>query len=441
MLEVLSNRTYRHLFLAQAIALVGTGLATVALSLLAFDLAGAYAGVVLGTALAIKMLAYIGIAPVASALAERLPRRAVLVGLDLVRAAVALMMPFVSQIWQIYLLIFVLQAASAAFTPTFQATIPDVLPEESAYTKALLLSRLACDLENLVSPMLAALLLSVVSYHSLFGGTALGFLASAALVVSAMLPRAKMPPKRGIYERTTRGLRIYLATPRLRGLLALNLAIASGSAMVIVNTVVLVQSGFGLTQTATAIALASFGAGSMLVALALPKLLDRVPDRRAMLAGAGLIAVCLLVGFVLATRYAALLPLWFVMGLGYSLAQTPSGRLLRRSSGEADRPALFAAQFALSHACWLITYPLAGWLGAKFGLATSFVALGTVAAAAVLLSMRLWPSDDLVELSHRHDELVEGNPHLAGKADSADAAREHSHAYVIDDEHQRWPSR
>ena len=169
------------------------------------------------------------------------------------------MMPFVTQIWQIYLLIFVLQAASAAFTPTFQATIPDVLPEESAYTKALSLSRLAYDLENLVSPMLAAMLLSVVSYHSLFGGTALGFLASAALVVSAVLPRAKMPPKRGIYERTTRGLRIYLATPRLRGLLALNLAIASGSAMVVVNTVVLVQSGFGLTQTATAIALASFG--------------------------------------------------------------------------------------------------------------------------------------------------------------------------------------
>ena len=441
MLEVLSNRTYRHLFLAQAIALVGTGLATVALSLLAFDLAGANAGIVLGTALAIKMLAYIGIAPIASALAERLPRRAVLVGLDLARAAVALLLPFVTQIWQIYLLIFVLQAASAAFTPTFQATIPDILPDEKAYTKALSLSRLAYDLENLVSPMLAALLLSVVSYHSLFGGTALGFLASAAFVASAVLPRAKMPPERGIYERTTRGLRIYLATPRLRGLLALNLAIASGSAMVIVNTVVLVQSGFGLTQTATAIALASFGAGSMLVALVLPKLLDRVPDRRAMLAGAALISVCLLAGFVLATRYAVLLPLWFVMGLGYSLAQTPSGRLLRRSSGEADRPALFAAQFALSHACWLITYPLAGWLGAKFGLATSFVTLGAVAAAAVLLSMRLWPSDDPVELLHRHDGLVEGHPHLASDAGAAQAAREHSHAYVIDDEHQRWPSR
>ena len=38
MLEILKHRTYRHLFLAQVVALLGTGLATVALSLLAFDL-------------------------------------------------------------------------------------------------------------------------------------------------------------------------------------------------------------------------------------------------------------------------------------------------------------------------------------------------------------------------------------------------------------------
>lgn len=440
MLEVLANRTYRHLFLAQVLALLGTGLATVALGLLAFDLAGADAGAVLGTALAIKMLAYIGVAPVASALAERLPRRAVLVALDLVRAGIALMLPFVTQIWQVYVLIFVLQSASAAFTPTFQATIPDVLPDEEAYTKALSLSRLAYDLESLVSPMLAALLLGVMSYHSLFGGTVLGFIASAALVVSVVLPRAKIPPKRTIYERTTRGLRIYLATPRLRGLLALNLAIAAGSAMVIVNTVVLVQSDMAMTQTATATALACFGAGSMVMAFLLPKLLDRVPERRAMLVGAGVIAAGLLIGSAVALSYAVLLPLWFLMGLGYSLAQTPSGRLLRRSSQDMDRPALFAAQFALSHACWLITYPLAGWVGAKFGLEASFGALGLLALSAVVLSALLWPEEEPSELAHNHEDLPAGHPHLATGKIIAVGQRRHAHSYVIDDEHQRWPT-
>ena len=48
MVDVLKNRTYRHLFAAQVIALTGTGLLTVALGLLAFELAGERAGAVLG---------------------------------------------------------------------------------------------------------------------------------------------------------------------------------------------------------------------------------------------------------------------------------------------------------------------------------------------------------------------------------------------------------
>lgn len=147
MLSVLAHRTYRHLFLAQVIALVGTGLATVALGLLAYEIAGADAGAVLGTALAIKMVAYIGVAPVVGAYADRLPRKGLLVAMDLLRAGAALTLPFVDAVWQVYLLIFLLQSASAAFTPTFQATIPDILPDEEEYTRALSLSRLAYDLE------------------------------------------------------------------------------------------------------------------------------------------------------------------------------------------------------------------------------------------------------------------------------------------------------
>ena len=86
MLHVLANRTYRRLFGAQLLALVGTGLTTVALGLLAYDLAGDNAGTVLGTALALKMVAYVGVAPVAGGFAARLPRRALLVVLDLCRA-------------------------------------------------------------------------------------------------------------------------------------------------------------------------------------------------------------------------------------------------------------------------------------------------------------------------------------------------------------------
>ena len=163
MIEVLAVRTFRKLFSAQIVALLGTGLLTVALGLLAFDLAGAQAGAVLGTALTIKMLAYVFVAPVMAALVERLPKKPVLVAADLVRGGIALMLPAVDQAWQIYVLVFVLQSASATFTPAFQSLIPAVLPDERQYTRALSLSRLAYDLESLISPALAAALLSVLS--------------------------------------------------------------------------------------------------------------------------------------------------------------------------------------------------------------------------------------------------------------------------------------
>lgn len=438
MLRILGNRTYRHLFLAQVIALLGTGLATVALGLLAYELAGPDAGVVLGTALAVKMIAYVGVAPVAAAFAERLPRRRMLVVLDLVRAVVALSLPFVTEVWQVYVLIFVLQSASAAFTPTFQASIPDVLPDEADYTRALSLSRLAYDLESLVSPMLAAALLTVVSFHALFAGTVVGFLASAALVVSVLLPSPAPGEPRGIYDRTTRGLRIYLATPRLRGLLALSLAVSAGGSMVIVNTVVIVQAGYGLSQQDTALALAAFGGGSMLAALLLPRLLEAVADRTAMLCGGGLLAAGLALAALLAPGYGGLLVLWLLLGLAYSLTQTPSGRLLRRSSHPEDRPALFAAQFALSHACWLFSYPAAGWLGTRIGMAPTFAVMAAVAGAAALLAAWLWPRHDPDAIEHLHADLPPDHPHLADAVPAGSGLR-HTHSYVIDSHHPDWP--
>lgn len=435
MLSVLLNPTYRQLFMAQVLALLGTGLATVALGLLAYEMAGAEAGAVLGTALAIKMIAYVGVAPIAAAFANNFPRRTLLVALDLVRALTAALLPFVSEIWQIYALIFILQAASASFTPTFQATIPDILPDEKEYTKALSLSRLAYDLESVVSPMLAAALLVVISSHTLFAGTVIGFLASAALVLSTVLPTPKKAiQQEGFVGRTTKGARIYLSTPRLRGLLSVNLAAAAASAMVIVNTVVIVQSILRLDQRSTAFALAAFGGGSMLAALTLPKLLESTADRTVMLIGSAMLAAGLCAGAVL-TGYASLLLLWFWLGIGYSMAQTPSGRLLRRSSTAEDRPALFAAQFALSHACWLLTYPIAGWLGAKLGMEAAFVVLAAIAIAAILSALYFWPSQDFDVLEHGHPNLPSGHEHLSDAGEDG----VHAHTFVIDSYHPDWP--
>jgi hypothetical protein len=131
----------------------------------------------------------------------------------------------------------------------------------------------------------------------------------------------------------------------------------------------------------------------------------------------------------------ALIALWAVIGFGFSLTQTPIGRIINRSAREADRGAVFAAQFALSHACWLITYPLAGWIGAGAGLSVAAISLSIIGAAGLAAVVRLWPAEDQTLLPHSHPDLPPDHPHLS------EHGPHHAHAVVIDDLHRQWPRR
>lgn len=389
LLRPLRNRAYLHLFTAQVVALVGTGLLTVALGLLAFDIAGGDAGRVLANVLTIKILIYVLLSPVITALAAQWRAKPVLVAADLVRAGVALTLPFIGTEWQLYLAIGVLQAASATFTPTFQATIPRIVTEEEQYTRALSLSRLAYDLEQIASPVLAAALLAVLSYTNLFLGTVVGFVASALLVVTAVLPDAPPAPEQPtpFLERTQRGIRLMLRERPLRAVLWLNLAVAAPMAMVMVNTVVLVRAELGLDEAALAWTLAIFGLGSMVVAFVLPRVLETVPDRAVMLPGAVLGVVVLAVLAFLQPTYLLIAAVWLVLGAALSAMQTPIGRIIRAQAADRDLGYVFAAQFSLSHACYLIAYPVAGWLG----LQQATRALLALAAVGTVMAAVTWP--------------------------------------------------
>lgn len=451
----LRNASFRSLFSAQVIALVGTGLSTVALTLLAYDLVGGNAGAVLGIAMACKMVAYVVFAPIVGGLAHRVPRKFFLISMDIVRAGVVLVMPFVTEIWHIYVLIFVLNLFSAGFKPVFAATIPDIVPEEREYTRALSMSRLAYDLENLLSPLLAGLALLFMTYTGLFVANSVAFLVSAVLILGTALPPSGKVVRIGtIADEISFGLRAYLRTPRLRGLLALYMAVASASAMVIVNTVVYVREYLGRAESDVAIAMAAAGGGSMLAALTLPKILDRVPDRSVMLLGATVMALGLALIYS-GPNFTGVLAIWFVIGLGWSLVQTPAGRVVNRSASPADRSAYFSAQFALSHMCWLIFYLVAGQLGARIGIEfTSLLLAGGVLLFA-MLAAALWPHRDRSVLEHTHAPEVHEHEHTLGEHHAHDhdgsegpephahvhrhTPLRHAHTFVIDEHHAIWP--
>ncbi|MCH8541071.1 MAG: MFS transporter, partial [Opitutales bacterium] len=265
---------------------------------------------------------------------------------------------------------------------------------ERDYTKALSLSRLAYDLEAFLSPVLAAALLAFMSFHVLFFGTTLGFLASALLIITVALPTIRKKSEEiGFFSRVTFGSKIYLKTPRLRGLLGLCLTVATAGSMVIVNTVVYVREYLSGSDQDVAIMLAAYGIGSMIIALLLPTILDRLRDRSVMMTGA-IAAVVMMATASMLPGYATALIIWMGFGAATALILVPSGRLLVRSSQQEDRSALFAAHFALSHACWLITYPLAGWLGAILGLSTAFLAMAGLGIVGLVAALLTWPRND-----------------------------------------------
>jgi len=451
----LHNASFRKLFAAQVIALVGTGLSTVALILLAYDMVGGNAASVLGTALAFKMVAYVLFAPIVGGLAHRFHRKPFLIAMDMVRAGIILAIPFVTEVWQIYLLIFLLNLFSAGFKPVFSATIPDILPEERQYTRALSMSRLAYDLENLLSPALAGLALLFITYTGLFIANSVAFLISAALIVSTVLPSIQEVYRSGsVWDEISFGVRSYLNTPRLRGLLALYMGVASASAMIIVNTVIYIREYLGGSETDVVMALGAAGFGSMIAAISLPKVLDRIPDRPVMLLGAVIMAMGL--GLMsTGPSFSGVLPIWFLIGLGWSLVQTPAGRVVNRSSSPADRSAYFSAQFALSHACWLIFYLVAGQFGTHFGVETTALVLGVSILMFAALAATLWPRHDDAILMHTHSEKAHEHKHTHGPHHDHDHEGcegpephthphrhlpvRHAHRYVIDDHHAIWP--
>ncbi|MFF5712559.1 MFS transporter [Streptomyces sp. NPDC012756] len=414
-MRLFAVRDYRHLFGAQVIALFGTGLTTVALGLLAYDLAGPRAGMVLSTALTIKMVMYVVIAPLAAAYVDRLPRRTFLFLLDAVRGSVVLALPLVTEVWHIYVLIGLLQAASAAFTPTFQAVIPDIVTDEAAYTRALSASQVASAMESLLSPVLAAVALTFLSFDRLFLGTSAGFLVSALLVLSTRIPDARPSTHTRAWDKAAAGIRTFLRTPRLRGIMALNLVVASAGSIVVVNTVNHVRDELGGSQSDVAWMLSASGTGTLLAALVLPRVLDRIAARTVMVTGALVLprvldriaartvmvtgALVLLGGTATAVTlfatglitWAGTAIVWAVIGVGMALVITPTGKVIRASVGRNEIPEAFAAQFSLSHLAWLVTYPVAGWLGTNAGFTLTWSVLTALAGTGAIGALLLWP--------------------------------------------------
>src|SRR5215210_7978449 len=403
------NRDFRLLFGAQIISLTGSGVTTVGLALFAYQLTGgASATAVIGNALTLRILAFLLYSQPAGVIADRVSRKKILIAADVIRFGLLALFPFITTIWQVYALIFAINAVTAFFTPTFEASIPEVVGEES-YVKALSLSRVAVDVEAVAAPALAALLVALFGVRWVFWFDASTYLVSALLVVLASLPFVKKVQTplslRAFMSEVTTGTRILLREPSLRQALTLSLAEATAGAAAIVVTVVYVRDVLARGETAVALVMAGLGLGSSLAAIVIGRVTGRyergAKRRKAVLHGLrhrwaarALIAGGLLLGLILLPgvfKPPLLLfgVLWFFNGAGQALIAIPSSTLLAEHTFEEERGRAYAAHFALTHACWLITYPAVGHAAARWGPPVTFTAAGVVCLIVAVVAYAL----------------------------------------------------
>ena len=366
----LRNPAFARLYISQTTSLLGDALTWVGLALLAYELAGSNSSVILGAALTLRVTAFVVFSPLAGALADRLDRKLILVASDLGRMLVIGLMPFVTQAWQVYVLMFALNTLTAFFTPTYQATIPLVTGEDD-YAQAILLSGTTYEVLGVLGPGIAGGVAAIIGTHSIFFLDAITFLISAVLILT--LPRnlnAAQHPEttssattwRDVRDGTTR---LWTDSP-MRYVLLLELVASVAAALVLVNTVGLVRGpllrgGLGLSNLEYGWVMAAFGVGATLAALAAGALEKRLSRTRFVLLGAVVTTLAVLpANFV---PFSPLLALWLLAGAGQNWVNLPTQTLIADRTPIDAQGRVYGAHFAWSHLWFALAYPLAGWLG------------------------------------------------------------------------------
>ena len=185
-MSALRARDFRLLWLSQTVSVIGDALVIVSIGLFVTRLTGKPSDVaVVLAAYALPLVLFVLIGGV---IADRLPRQAVMVATDLVRAVLhgilALLIAFgVVQIWHMVVIGVLYGTAEAFFRPAYTGLVPQTVSSEHDIQGAQALGGLSAELASFASPALATALVLGIGGGWAFGLDACTFLVSAALVI------------------------------------------------------------------------------------------------------------------------------------------------------------------------------------------------------------------------------------------------------------------
>ncbi|MGV9310135.1 MFS transporter [Nonomuraea sp. NPDC003727] len=381
MLRLLRDRTYLTYWLAVVVSFLGDAITKVTLIYVAATLTDA--PVVLIALVVVAQLLPSGIlGAFVGPLADRLPKRVLLIGSDLARALIVLaMIPALRSAWLLLALIFLEGLGKAFFETARIAAIPKIVGGHSIPSAVALFQSTAHTI-NLLGPALGGLLVAAGSVPLVLMIDSATFLLSALLLGSMAVLREVPSAAREPYWAALRaGVHGVLAVPSLRYLAVFLTPVMLALGLFTTNLNAQLLTVFQLPALTFGLAQALFGGGSILGALAGPALLRRFPDR---LLPASIVAFGLSMVALAPAQWSghiAAIGAWCLLtGFGSGLFQVPVAHTLLRDLPEDLRGRGVALANAL-----MVNVTIAGVLAGSLVAELAGVAVSIIGSGALLL--------------------------------------------------------
>jgi predicted MFS family arabinose efflux permease len=188
--EALRLPNLRLLLLGRAISVVGDRMLAVALAFAVLELGGSASAV--GLVLAAGTLPLVASVLVGGVVADRLPRRDVMVAADLLRvgtqgAAAALLIAGVAEIWMLAALAALTGIGTGFFSPASTGLLPELVPAEQLQAANALRSS-ATSAAEIAGPVIGGVLVAVAGSGTAIAVDAATFAASAVFLALMRLP-------------------------------------------------------------------------------------------------------------------------------------------------------------------------------------------------------------------------------------------------------------
>ncbi|WP_126148367.1 MFS transporter [Synechococcus elongatus] len=414
----LQNPIFLQLYLAQTVNLIGDALSWVGIALLSFELAGQGSGALLAGLLTVRVTAFVVLSPIAGVIADHCDRKKIMITTHLARMVIISLFPFATQIWQIYLIVLLLNIFYAFFTPTYTATIP-LVTTAGERPKAIALSSATYQLLSVIGPALAGSVAAFIGLRSVFFLDGLTFLIAAILI--AVLPKQLMVGEHqsvvhqgpSFLQSILTGTQCVWLDLFIRYALILQFITALAGASILVNTVGYVQGILNLGKAEYGWVMAAFGIGATITSLILGSLQHRISLTNLITCGAVLISLALLPANQSGLN--TLLLLWAIAGMGQTLVNVPTQTLIAERVTVEVQGRVYGAHFAWSHLWWAFAYPIAG-------LSSSLVPQSTFFYTSIICLLLFILAYSLLS-RHRREQDIKGLWH------------EHMHTHENDHEH------